>query len=101
MLRAVWFTPTVAQSDRGADWFRCDVIAVAGTEKLAPLTGRSAVCWHRREGRDRVRHVRHRRAGSGRLRARHLLGPALVAGDLHVHLRRREVPRRGARPQRR
>ena len=39
MLRAVWFTPTVAQSDRGADWFRCDVIAVAGTEKLAPLTG--------------------------------------------------------------
>jgi hypothetical protein len=40
MLRAVWFTPTVAASDAGADWFRCDVIAVAGDQQLAPLTGR-------------------------------------------------------------
>jgi hypothetical protein len=39
MLRAVWFTPTVAASDGGADWFRCDVIAVAGDEELAPLSG--------------------------------------------------------------
>ena len=30
MLRPVWFTPTVEQSDAGADWYRCDVIAVAG-----------------------------------------------------------------------
>jgi hypothetical protein len=40
LLRAVWFTPTVAQSDKGADWFRCDVIALDGDEQLAPLTGR-------------------------------------------------------------
>ena len=39
MLRPVWFTPTVAASDQGADWFRCDVIAVAGPRQLAPLTG--------------------------------------------------------------
>ena len=40
LLRAVWFTPTVAQSDKGADWFRCDVIALDGDEQLAPLAGR-------------------------------------------------------------
>jgi hypothetical protein len=37
-LRAVWFTPTLAQSDRGQDWYRCDVTAVAGPEELARLT---------------------------------------------------------------
>jgi len=39
MLRAVWFTPTVEESDAGADWYRCDVIAVAGANKLATLAG--------------------------------------------------------------
>ncbi|WP_121256593.1 septum formation family protein [Nocardioides ferulae] len=38
MLRAVWFTPTVEESDAGADWFRCDVIAVATDGRLARLT---------------------------------------------------------------
>lgn len=37
MLRPVWFTPTVAESDAGADWYRCDVIAVAAEDALAPL----------------------------------------------------------------
>ncbi len=40
MLRSVWFTPTVAQSDEGSDWYRCDVIAVAQTDRLAVLRGR-------------------------------------------------------------
>jgi hypothetical protein len=40
LLRAVWFTPTLEASDAGADWFRCDVVALAGPERLAPLTGR-------------------------------------------------------------
>jgi len=40
MLRAVWFTPTVRQSDRGADWYRCDLIALARNETLAPLTNK-------------------------------------------------------------
>jgi hypothetical protein len=38
MLRAVWFTPTVRQSDAGASWYRCDVVALAGDGQLAPLT---------------------------------------------------------------
>ena len=37
MLRAVWFTPTIAQSDAGADWYRCDVIALEGEERLTEL----------------------------------------------------------------
>jgi glucose/arabinose dehydrogenase len=36
-LTVVWFTPTLAQSDQGALWFRCDVIALAGKDRLAPL----------------------------------------------------------------
>jgi len=33
----VWFSPTLRQSDRGADWFRCDVVAFSGTDSLFPL----------------------------------------------------------------
>ncbi len=33
----VWFTPTIEQSDAGANWFRCDLIAFAGHEQLSPL----------------------------------------------------------------
>lgn len=36
-VRAVWFVPTVEESGLGADWFRCDVVAVAGPQRLAPL----------------------------------------------------------------
>ncbi|SDD69047.1 septum formation family protein [Nocardioides lianchengensis] len=53
MLRAVWFTPTVEQSDAGADWYRCDVIAVAGTDDLATVTGRLDGVLDEQEGRDR------------------------------------------------
>lgn len=35
--RAVWFGPTVPQADAGAQWFRCDVVAVASDGRLAPL----------------------------------------------------------------
>ncbi len=40
MFRPVWFTPTLAQADRGQDWYRCDVIALAAEGALAPLEGR-------------------------------------------------------------
>ena len=53
MLRAVWFTPTLAESDAGADWYRCDVIAVAVAGELARLTGPLAGVLSRPEGRDR------------------------------------------------
>ena len=33
----VWYSPTLEQSDQGADWFRCDVIAFAGPNQLFPL----------------------------------------------------------------
>jgi hypothetical protein len=36
-LTVVWFTPSLAESDRGALWFRCDLIAIAGPDRLAPL----------------------------------------------------------------
>ncbi|CUR54257.1 conserved hypothetical protein [metagenome] len=39
MLRAIWFSPSIEQSDEGQNWFRCDVIALAGDERLAPLDG--------------------------------------------------------------
>jgi hypothetical protein len=34
MVRPVWFTPTVAASDAGAGWFRCDAVVLAGTRNL-------------------------------------------------------------------
>ena len=53
MLRPVWFTPTVEQSDAGADWYRCDVVALASDERLAPLAGPVADVLDSAEGRDR------------------------------------------------
>jgi hypothetical protein len=53
MLRAVWFTPTVEESDAGASWYRCDVIALARDGKLAPLTGMLAGVLDKPEGQER------------------------------------------------
>jgi hypothetical protein len=39
MLRAVWFTPTVAQAARGAHWFECTAIALRGDQTLALMSG--------------------------------------------------------------
>lgn len=36
-LTVVWFSPSLAESDRGALWFRCDLVALAGHDQLAPL----------------------------------------------------------------
>lgn len=36
-LRAVWFAPTLKQADRGARWYRCDVVALAGDDRLLRL----------------------------------------------------------------
>lgn len=38
MIRPVWFTPTLEQSDAGAAWYRCDAVVLAGTETLVDLT---------------------------------------------------------------
>lgn len=39
MIRSIWFTPTVEESDAGAAWFRCDAVLLGGTSRLAPLEG--------------------------------------------------------------
>jgi hypothetical protein len=36
-LTVVWFSPSLAESDRGALWFRCDLVALAGRNRLAAL----------------------------------------------------------------
>ncbi|RYE76308.1 MAG: hypothetical protein EOO74_08635, partial [Myxococcales bacterium] len=37
--RSIWFRPDVKEADRGAAWYRCDVVAVAREGKLARLDG--------------------------------------------------------------
>ena len=39
MIRPVWFTPTVKESDAGAAWYRCDAVLLGGSEKLTETTG--------------------------------------------------------------
>ncbi len=36
-LNVAWFSPTLAQSERGADWFRCDVVAFSKGDGLLDL----------------------------------------------------------------
>jgi hypothetical protein len=37
--KATWFSPTLAASDSGADWFRCDLVAKRGDKSFAAITG--------------------------------------------------------------
>lgn len=39
-IKPVWFSPTIEQSDQGASWFRCDLVALESTGTLAPLPSR-------------------------------------------------------------
>ncbi|HSF35759.1 MAG TPA: septum formation family protein [Nocardioides sp.] len=41
MVRAVWFSPSPARAEAGADWFRCDVVAVASPGALLRLPRRT------------------------------------------------------------
>lgn len=41
MAQAVWFTPSPTRAEAGADWFRCDVVAVAGPRALQQLPRRT------------------------------------------------------------
>ncbi len=40
MFKTVWFRPTVPASDAGARWYRCDLVALRGQGRLAPLPTR-------------------------------------------------------------
>ncbi|MBS2938631.1 septum formation family protein [Nocardioides sp. J2M5] len=41
MAQAVWFTPSPARAEAGADWFRCDVVVVAAPRTLLRLPRRT------------------------------------------------------------
>lgn len=41
MAQTMWFTPTVEDAAAGADWFRCDLVVLAGPEQLARLPRRT------------------------------------------------------------
>jgi hypothetical protein len=53
-LKPVWFGPTIEQSDLGASWVRCDVVAVARGTTLAALPRRVRGILDRPEALDRV-----------------------------------------------
>jgi hypothetical protein len=40
-VQAVWFSPSLRDADRGATWFRCDVVIGAGSDRFAPLPRRT------------------------------------------------------------
>ena len=40
MFRPVWFTPTLDEAAAGSFWYRCDVVALNGHERLDRLQGR-------------------------------------------------------------
>ena len=52
MLRPVWFTPTVEESDAGATWYRCDVVAVTGDKQVAKVDHDLAGAYKKPAGRD-------------------------------------------------
>jgi hypothetical protein len=37
MVTSVWFTPSVEEAGAGADWFRCDLVALGRDDSLVPL----------------------------------------------------------------
>lgn len=39
MVQPVWFTPTLEQSDAGAEWLRCDAVVVGGERRLVQVSG--------------------------------------------------------------
>lgn len=51
VLTPVWFTPTLEQSDAGAGWFRCDVVALEGADRLLPLPANAKGLLATAEGR--------------------------------------------------
>lgn len=44
MAQSVWFTPSPQRAEAGADWFRCDLVVVAGPRRLLVLP-RSTKGW--------------------------------------------------------
>ena len=87
MAQSVWFTPSPKRAEAGADWFRCDVVVVAGPQRLLPLPREHEGLGRCAGGRD----VRDRRARHPGVPARRLRGEARVAGRLHGRHPRHEA----------
>ncbi len=98
MVRPVWFTPSVEQSDEGADWYRCDALVVAGDSALADLTGSLKGVLGRPAGRDFYAMCGTAAPDAEDFERVSVLGRARVAGDRRGRLLAREVPRREGRP---
>ncbi len=50
---AVWFSPTLADADAGATWYRCDLVSVRGKNQLAGLPGTAKGALAAADGLDR------------------------------------------------
>ena len=92
----VWYSPTLEQSDAGADWFRCDLIAFAGRTSCAPLpaTGPAARASSGRRGAlDSYGLCGTAAPGARGFQRVICAGEPLLAGDRHDRpAGRREVP---------
>lgn len=52
-VQAIWFSPSLADADRGALWFRCDLVISASASQFAPLPTRTRGLLSRRGALDR------------------------------------------------
>lgn len=52
VLTPTWYTPSIAESDAGARWLRCDVVALNGARKLAVLPATTRGLLSGEQGRD-------------------------------------------------
>ncbi len=52
-VQAIWFSPSLADADRGALWFRCDLVISASASQFAPLPARTRGLLSRRGALDR------------------------------------------------
>ena len=101
MLRPVWFTPTIKESEAGANWFRCDVIGIAGPKALMTLKGNMKGVLGDSDTAEPFRMCGTASPKSEYLRARPVLPQAHLAGPVGHRPRLRELPRRGEGQQRR
>jgi hypothetical protein len=110
MLRPVWFTPTLAEAEAGATWFRCDVVALAAEGTLLPLTGRLrgrldragwseryGLCATAEPGTRRFKRVACARRHSWRGLASVVMGPGAYPGVAAVRSRGESICRARAK----
>ena len=101
MLRPVWFTPSLEQSDSGANWYRCDAVAIAADEAVAPLVGRLQGVLARPLAAERYAMCGTAEPGTAGFRRVVCSTDHTWRAAEHRRHRRSHVPRRRAGPRRR